>query len=149
VGPVARFPPAHALSPSRLSAYAAGPVPQMIADLRHPSKFSVDHRIMKDSAWFTVDRCNFISNKSLLQEVLQGAGADSLKGLVIKILSSILNSSASIHPLYHPLSTVKAHLSLYLNISMWDLVLKDLLKRIQLCNRNLIWFFWFVSYNIF
>jgi hypothetical protein len=29
-----------------------------------------------------------------------------LKGLVIKILSSILNSLVSIHPLYHPLSTV-------------------------------------------
>jgi hypothetical protein len=34
-----------------------------------------------------------------------------------------------------------AHLSLYLNISMWDLVLKDLLKQIQWCNWNLIWIF--------
>jgi hypothetical protein len=34
------------------------------------------------------------------------------------------------------------HLSLYLNISMWDLVLKDLFKRIQWCNQNLIWFFY-------
>jgi hypothetical protein len=53
--------------------------------------------------------------------------------LVIKIISSIPNSSATIHPLYHPLSilvTVGAHLSLYLNIFMWDLVLKNLLKEI-------------------
>jgi hypothetical protein len=42
----------------------------------------------------------------------------------------IPNSSALIHPLYHPLFTVGAHLSLYLNISMWDLVLKNLSKRI-------------------
>jgi hypothetical protein len=47
--------------------------------------------------------------------------------LVIKILSSILISPAPIHPLYHPLSTVGVRLSLYLNISMWDLVLKYLL----------------------
>jgi hypothetical protein len=41
--------------------------------------------------------------------------------VVIKILSSIPNSSATIHPLYYPLSilvTVGAHLSLYVNISM-------------------------------
>jgi hypothetical protein len=40
--------------------------------------------------------------------------------LVSKILSSILNSPAPIHPLYHPLFT----------LSMCDLVLKDLLRRI-------------------
>jgi hypothetical protein len=53
--------------------------------------------------------------------------------LVSKILSSILNSPAPIHPLYHPLSTISTigpHLSLYLNISMCDLVLKDLLRRV-------------------
>jgi hypothetical protein len=34
-----------------------------------------------------------------------------------------------------------AYLSLYLNISMWDLVLKNLSKRILWYNRNLIWIF--------
>jgi hypothetical protein len=39
----------------------------------------------------------------------------------------------------HPFSIhCGVHLSLYLNISMWDLVLKYLLKRIQWYNRNLI-----------
>jgi hypothetical protein len=40
------------------------------------------------------------------------------------------------------------HLSLYLNIFMWDLVLKNLLKRIQWCNRNLIWVFdlWVITF---
>ena len=32
-------------------------------------------------------------------------------------------------------------LKFYLNISMWDLVLKDLLQEIKWCNRNLIWIF--------
>jgi hypothetical protein len=35
-----------------------------------------------------------------------------LKDLVIKILSSIPNSFASIHPLYHPLSTVGSLITL-------------------------------------
>jgi hypothetical protein len=51
--------------------------------------------------------------------------------LVSQILSSILNSPAPIHHLYHHLSilsTVGPTLSLYLNISMCDLVLKDLLR---------------------
>jgi hypothetical protein len=42
-----------------------------------------------------------------------------LKGLVIKILSSVPNSPASIHPLYHPLSTVwhTCHLSKYIHVT--------------------------------
>jgi hypothetical protein len=62
----------------------------------------------------------------------------ALRDLYIHPLKEIFYSShhkiysfpASIHPLYHPLSIVGAHLSLYLNISMWHLVLKYLLKRI-------------------
>jgi hypothetical protein len=53
--------------------------------------------------------------------------------LVSKILSSILNSPAPIHPLYHSLSTLSTMgptVSLYLNIFMCDIVLKDLLRRI-------------------
>jgi hypothetical protein len=75
--------------------------------------------------------------------------------------------SSSIHPshqdslLYnhfsrtHPSSISSSihcgvHLSLYLNISMWDLVLKNLLKQIQWCNRNLIWIFglWAITFLV-
>jgi hypothetical protein len=39
-------------------------------------------------------------------------------------------------------------LSFYQNIFIWDLVLKDLLKGIQQCNQNLIWFFdfWVITF---
>jgi hypothetical protein len=36
-----------------------------------------------------------------------------------------------------------AYLSFYQNIFIWDLVLQDLLKGIQWCNQNLIWFKFF------
>jgi hypothetical protein len=44
--------------------------------------------------------------RSLRLSALMDLYIHPLKGLVIKILSSIPNSSASIHPLYHPLFTV-------------------------------------------
>jgi hypothetical protein len=53
--------------------------------------------------------------------------------LVSQILSSILNSPAPVHPLYHllsTLSTVGPTCHFYLNIFMCDIVLKDLLRRI-------------------
>jgi hypothetical protein len=54
----------------------------------------------------------------------------SLYVLVSKILSSIFNSPAHIHPLYHHLSTLSTMGPTCLNISMCDLVFKDLLRRI-------------------
>jgi hypothetical protein len=51
--------------------------------------------------------------------------------LVSKILSSILNSSTSIlYIIIYPLYLCGIYLSLYLNISMCNLVLKNLLRRI-------------------
>jgi hypothetical protein len=53
--------------------------------------------------------------------------------LVSKILFSILNSPVPIYHLYHPLSTLSTMGStchFYLNVSMCDLVLNDLLRRI-------------------
>jgi hypothetical protein len=72
--------------------------------------------------------------------------------LVSKIIFSILNSSALIHPLYHPLSTlstVRLTYHFYLNISMRDLVLKDFIETNLMVQSKFNLDFWFVSYSIF
>jgi hypothetical protein len=67
---------------------------------------------------------------NLRLSVLMDLYINSLYVLVSQILSSVLNSSALIHPLYHPLSTISTVGPTCLNIFMCDLVLKDLLRRI-------------------
>jgi hypothetical protein len=71
-----------------------------------------------------------------------------LKGPVIKILSSIPNSPASIHPLYHPLSTWDPLITLskYIHITSCFEVFIAMNLMVQ-SEFNLI--LWFMSYNIF
>jgi hypothetical protein len=68
--------------------------------------------------------------------------------VVIKILSSIPNSSALIHPLYHPLSTVGplVTLSKYIHVrsSFKRFIETNLIMQSEF---NLM--FWFLNYNIF
>jgi hypothetical protein len=71
------------------------------------------------------------------------------------LLSSFPFSFSFFHSFFNfslysiPTTIDGVYLSFYQNIFIWDLVLKDLLKGIQWCNQNLIWFFYFLSYSIF
>jgi hypothetical protein len=68
--------------------------------------------------------------------------------LGIKILSSVLNFSAPIHPLYHPLFTVSSLITLskYIHVrSCFEVFIETNLMVQSEFNLG----FWFVSYNIF
>jgi CRISPR/Cas system-associated exonuclease Cas4 (RecB family) len=87
-------------------------------------------------------------NQSLRLSALIDLCIHSLKGLVIKILSSISNSPASIHPLYHSLSIVGSLITLskYIHVTSYFKVFITTNLMVQ-SELNLI--LWFVSYNIF
>jgi hypothetical protein len=71
-----------------------------------------------------------------------------LKGIVFEILSSILNSPASIHPLYHPLFTVGplVTLSKYIHVTFCFEVFIATNLMVQ-SEFNLV--LWFMIYNSF